>query len=104
MTTNDVKSLITLINAYYPTVKLINNEMDVIVWCKEFADLDKDITIAATREVCNETTNPYEVNIAKIKNKIKEIEKQKRTDWDAKLIQKIEQQTGEKNGYLESRN
>lgn len=62
-----------IIRAYYPTKKILDNELEVIVWCDEFANYDKEITIKAVRELCTEDKDGYRVNIASIKERISEI-------------------------------
>lgn len=63
-----------IIRAYYPTKKILDNELEVIVWCDEFSNYDKEITIKAVRELCTEDKDGYKVNIASIKERISEIE------------------------------
>ena len=65
-----------IIRAYYPTKKILDNELEVIVWCDEFANYDKDITVKAVRELCTEDKDGYKVNIASIKERVAEIEEE----------------------------
>ena len=76
MTKQEVEHLITLIRAYYPTKKILDNELEVMVWCDEFANYDKEKVIKATRELCRTIENNFDINIASIKNQVLRNEKE----------------------------
>ena len=57
-----------MINAYYPTKKILEDEIDLIVWRDEFKDLDKDLVLDITRKICRTEENNFNVSIARIKN------------------------------------
>ena len=67
-----------MINAFYPYKKILEDEMDLLVWRKAFSEYDKDITLKATEQLCNEDATGLLVNIASIKKRVAELEEEKK--------------------------
>ena len=79
--------MIIIIKAYYPTKKILDNELEVMVWCDEFAFYDKDRVIEATRQLCRTKENSFDISIASIKNKVHELQLSRKSEEDNRQYQ-----------------
>ena len=84
MTSQQVENLITIIRAYYPTKKILDNPLEVMVWEDEFVNYDNDRVIEATRMLCRTTEDHFDINIASIKNKINDLQRGRKQEEDTK--------------------
>lgn len=69
--------LIAVIKAYYPTKKILDNEIELEVWREEFEKFDNKITLEATKNVCRNNEDGLDVNIAVIRNEYYRLKNQK---------------------------